>query len=288
MDTEHEVDPQLEKEARSMGWKPEAEYKGDPEKWVPAEDFVERGRQVMPILRENNKRLQRDLEATRSQLTSLQQAVEDSQASIKALKEHYTAQTQRAVEAAKRSLREELKTARDTGDTEAEFKIMDQLDEIRETERAEKAKPKEEPKKEEPKKDEVPSDVRNWYKERDDWFGKDKKKTKVISRIAEDLREEGSELEGVEFLDECERLMKIQLGEIEEEEEEPRTRRPVSKVESTPSRGAPRNGAKGFSNLPRDAQQACLDMQHDLVGPNKAFKTLDEWKKNYAQTYFED
>ena len=32
-----------EDEARNQGWKPKDEYEGDPTKWRPAKDFVERG-----------------------------------------------------------------------------------------------------------------------------------------------------------------------------------------------------------------------------------------------------
>ena len=36
------TDP-YESEAREQGWKPKEEYEGDPEKWRPAKEFVERG-----------------------------------------------------------------------------------------------------------------------------------------------------------------------------------------------------------------------------------------------------
>ena len=32
-----------ELEAREQGWKPQDEYEGDPNKWRPAKEFVERG-----------------------------------------------------------------------------------------------------------------------------------------------------------------------------------------------------------------------------------------------------
>ena len=40
--TTPDVDP-YESEAREQGWKPKEEYEGDPEKWRPAKEFVERG-----------------------------------------------------------------------------------------------------------------------------------------------------------------------------------------------------------------------------------------------------
>ena len=57
MDGEQTVAP-VEQEARTLGWVPAEEFKGDPNRWVDAETFVERGHTVMPILRKNNERLE--------------------------------------------------------------------------------------------------------------------------------------------------------------------------------------------------------------------------------------
>ena len=56
MDGEQAAAP-VEQEARTLGWVPAEEFKGDPNRWVDAETFVERGHTVMPILRKNNERL---------------------------------------------------------------------------------------------------------------------------------------------------------------------------------------------------------------------------------------
>lgn len=41
----------VETEAREMGWRPKEEFKGDPEKWRPADEFVQRGKEILPIVR---------------------------------------------------------------------------------------------------------------------------------------------------------------------------------------------------------------------------------------------
>ena len=51
-----QTDPAVETEARAMGWLPQDEYKGDPEKWRPADEFVSRGKQILPLVQENLKR----------------------------------------------------------------------------------------------------------------------------------------------------------------------------------------------------------------------------------------
>ena len=50
-----------EEKALEMGWVPQDKWTGDPDKWTDARSYVERGEQILPILRANNRRLQDDL-----------------------------------------------------------------------------------------------------------------------------------------------------------------------------------------------------------------------------------
>lgn len=60
-ETENVVDPQeVEQEARKMGWVEEELWKGDPDKWRPAEEFVERGKNIVPILRDRLEKMERN------------------------------------------------------------------------------------------------------------------------------------------------------------------------------------------------------------------------------------
>jgi len=52
-----------EERALKMGWVPEDQFKGDPNRWRPAEEFVERGEMMIPIL---NKKI-RNLEKRQSE-----------------------------------------------------------------------------------------------------------------------------------------------------------------------------------------------------------------------------
>lgn len=55
----------VETRARAMGWVDKDEFRGDPARWRPADEFVQRGENEMPLLRENLRR-------TTDQLTELQ------------------------------------------------------------------------------------------------------------------------------------------------------------------------------------------------------------------------
>lgn len=58
---EPEGNPELEKEARDMGWRPREEWRGDPDDWRDAEDFVRRGKEVLPIVSAENRKLRAEL-----------------------------------------------------------------------------------------------------------------------------------------------------------------------------------------------------------------------------------
>ena len=57
-----------EEEARSQGWRPKEEYEGDPEKWRPAKEFVERGELFGKI-----DSMGKELKETRKALKMLQE-----------------------------------------------------------------------------------------------------------------------------------------------------------------------------------------------------------------------
>lgn len=59
---QQQADPAIEREAREMGWVPQERFKGPPEAWKPADEFVKRGKEILPIVAEQNKRLRGEIE----------------------------------------------------------------------------------------------------------------------------------------------------------------------------------------------------------------------------------
>ena len=262
-----------------MGWVPEDQFKGNKDHWVDAEEFVERGRKVLPILIANNKRQARELLSRDQKIDTLAQQLTNATTAIEKLEKHYTEANKRAVQNAKDSLKAELKQAREDGDVDAEERILGEIGDIQHREREAAKEP--EKKTEAPKTPEIPDDMKQWYRE-NSWFGspkpEDMKKSKAIARIAEDMRDEGNELVGVEFMNEALRIYEEQVGEP--------TRQPTQKVETPSSRGGGRASSKSFASLPKEAKDACLADAEDLVGPGTRFKTLDDWMTKLAKTYY--
>ena len=52
---------EVEKEARLQGWVPKDEFRGKETDWIDADIFVQRGREINPILRKNNERITKEL-----------------------------------------------------------------------------------------------------------------------------------------------------------------------------------------------------------------------------------
>ena len=270
---EGEEQQEIEKEARALGWRPEAEFRGDKAHWVDAATFVEKGKFVVPILRENNKRLQQELKSRDLKINTLEETLTNATQALERLESHYTAANKRAVEVAKNQLKEELKEARATDDIEAEFKILDRLEELKDVVETEKPAPKQKTLEEN-----LSPEFKKWQAE-NTWFGEDKKKTKAILRIAEDLRDEGDKSQGADFFERC-------MEVLEQQEDVPQ--RPASKVENGSSRSSRSSGGKSFDSLPSDARQACMEDVDALVGPTKRFKTVEDWKKKYAEIYWSE
>lgn len=278
----------LEKEAREMGWRPQDQWKGDPEKWIPAEEFVERGRHVLPIVKASNTRLRGELLQRDQRIGTLQEQVENQNVVLEKLEKHYQTANKHAYERARADVKAEMRAAREAGDLDAELDAQDKLTTLDREFKESKEEPKGDKKPNgKDKKDgntQADPEMTQWYKD-NAWFGNEKdkddlKRTKKIVRIAEDLRDEGNELEGVEFMEECLRVLSEQEGET--------TPRHKSKVEGAPARGnaSSGRGSKSFESLPKDAKQACWDDVETLVGPNKRYKTKGEWEKKYAEIYY--
>lgn len=275
------------KEAREMGWTPQDKFKGDPEKWVDADEFVRRGEHLMPILRKTNNRLKGELASRDREIDKLREQTENMQATLDRLDSHYSAANKRAAEGAIAGLKAQLKQAREDQDIDKETELLDQIglaqNEVRRiTEEETKSKEKKpEGNKDNSNNTRVDPEMQAWQKE-NPWFGEDKKRTRQFNLIATDLREELNDSDNpdkytpVEFLEKCSELWDAHYGESGA----------TGKTDSS-SRAANgnRSGDKGWNSLPKEAKEACLADQETLVGEGKRYKTLDDWKKEYARIY---
>lgn len=287
--------PELSAEQRAsqLGWKSQEQFEGPADKWVPAEEFLERADHVMPIMRENNRRLQSELAAERQAREKLESALNDMRDSMEAMKEYQTAETERRVKEARGELLAQLKQAKTEGDVDLEVRLTSELSQVdadlrvaeESREAAEKAGKQE--KKPEPTPVQLPPDFVAW-KAQHDWYGKDFRKTSLANGIAAELRSDpaNSHLVGKAFFDLLDEHLTETFDKLYGAHQS------GGKVEGggsqRPSGGGSGGGGgkKSYASLPADARAVCDRQESRMVGPNRAFKDQAAWRSHYAAQYY--
>jgi hypothetical protein len=273
------VSEENEAKAKQMGWVPKEDFRGDESKWVDADEFVERGEQIMPILKKNNERLLAENNETKRQLEELRALHRNSQEAIDELKKFHSADTQRQVDKAKKELLAGIKQAKRDGDVDVEEDLRQELEELKGAEKGAQEKTAALPP---PPQPVVDPDFISWRGE-NDWFEKDMKRTALMMGIATEIRNDPANngLRGRAFYDKASREADAILNP---------SGRKTSKLEEGGSRGD--NGSAGpkgksFSDLPSEAREVCKRQTPKLVGEGRAFKTEKEWQAHYVEQYFQ-
>jgi len=70
---------ETEEKARRMGWVAEEEFRGDKDRWVSAERFVERGENELPIMRERMKKMDGTIVSLRGNITTMKKTFSEFQ-----------------------------------------------------------------------------------------------------------------------------------------------------------------------------------------------------------------
>lgn len=73
--TQFDAHEEAKAKAKLLNWVDKPDYKGNPEHWRDAEEFLDFGERLNPILRENNKRLEEQLRASNAQIATIQEEV---------------------------------------------------------------------------------------------------------------------------------------------------------------------------------------------------------------------
>lgn len=265
--TQTEPSP-VESEARLQGWVPKSEFRGNESDWIDAETFVQRGREINPILRKNNERIQKELDATKRQMEELKKATEEFK---KFQKEAYERKLQE-YEVEIQDLKALKKKAVSDGDGDLVVELDDRIDELK----AKKAEAKAEDKKEEDTSTSVDPEVQkateDWM-EANTWYKTDTKMQAAADAIAIQVRNENPFLIGKEFFEEVDKA----LAEVFPAEKLGKKVRPRSPVESSKPSSEGKGGKHSYDNLPADAKAAC----------DKFVKQKLMTRDEYVKMYFE-
>lgn len=257
----------LESEARLTGWLPKDEFTGDEAKWVDAETFVQRGKEIAPILRKNNERLMREL-------GKRDREIQEMQLTLKEFSEMYKKMSETAYQRALTEVKGQLRAARENGDHE----LIEQLEEQRDS------------LVEESKNIRVPGDkpapttnpqgqaiLTEWMGE-NKWYNSENNPDLYYAAegYATNLAKQRPDLVGKrEFLDEVTK----QVKKMYPDRFKNKNRETGSPAGGGSSAGSSRpNGKKVYSDLPADAKAACDRFVKSIPGYTR---------EQYVQQYFE-
>lgn len=246
---------EVEQKAIKMGWTPKDQFKGDPDKWRSAEEFVERGENMLPIVKAQVKRQEKEIAELKE--------------TMRQFGEYHTKTEQRAYERALNDLREQRAKAIAAGDG-AEFDRVDtEIEKLRKQLEQENTR---EVQHEDATKDPVYVEWKNQNK----WI-EDEELGEYATSIGQSLRDAGVKTTGRDFLDMVSAKMKLAFPE---KFKNPRRESAPSVEGGTP---APRRGGKSYADLPADAKAACDRMARNAYGDDK--KMMDQFKAEYVKNF---
>ncbi len=245
-DTDNDTDNGVEDQARSLGWKPKDEFRGDPSNWADAEQYVEFHSKNNGMLRSANEKVSKELAEVKRQLQTLDSSHRKIfELQIKKMREEYDSQ----ISFLKAQKREALRS----GEHEMAADLDDQIDNL---------------KSRGPELPDIPQNrpqldryglPPNWrsdptlseWADRNTWFAKDEDMTAWAGNIGQILRDQYPQMPIDELLNTVsERARKAFPHKFTSRRAGP---------ESATTGAAQASNAKSYGSLPRDAKQACDD-----------------------------
>lgn len=227
IDTPEAEAPDVEAQAREMGWRPLGEFKGDESNFIDAAEFVRRGKEFVPFLRANNAKLERE--------------VQDLKKTLKKFGEMHTKVEQRAYERAMQDLEARQAEAVEANDVQAVRQISKEMADLAQEVRTSA--------KSEPTDD---ADAFEEWKAENPWFEKDKALRGLAIAIAEEIKDD--------FPDPVKQRAEIAKrvkAEMPEKFTNPR------RVQAPAVEGVgqgPKTTGKSFADLPPEAKAFCDEL----------------------------
>jgi hypothetical protein len=236
VDASGDADEAVEAEALAMGWKPQSSYKGPADKFVTAAEYVERGKTIMPFLRKELVRRDKEIEGLKKAVaTSIQ---------------HISRADQRAYTRAKAELEAELAQYAEAGDKVNVKAVTDDLIALEKDKlQAPAAQADDEP---------------DWFvawKADNDWFGKDEAMSAATAAIANAAERDG--YTGKAMAGEVDKRLREKFPSFFAKAENPNRRQPAA-VEGGGT--AARRTGKTYSDLSPEAKAMCDSFVRDIKG----------------------
>ena len=256
-----EIEQEVLDKAAEMGWVPKEEWKGNPDVWRPADEYVARGEQILPIVK---KRLTEEIEAVKRELNT---AIKMRDKEFEKIKE----------ESYKKAKDEYDKKLQELSAKEFEAAQGNDFDEWQKIQgEKQKLKPPEEPK----VQNETP--VFTEWKKANDWYETDEDLTDLAYAKAGKLTQkmdkgEMDRLPEDEFYKEVERQVKAAMPH-----KFTNPNREKASVTEGSGHETPTGGKNSWNNVPASAKATFKRQAAEWERRGKKLDR-DEWVKTYFE-----
>ncbi len=262
----------VEVRARAMGWVPQDEFKGPPEKWKAADQFVQVADDNPRVLRERNEALAKRLEDLERKA---QEQERSYQANLKAIDRMSTVALQRqreqlvsAYDAAMRDAASSADVARFDQLTRDKAEQVARFDaQVREAVKVEPPAPQQD----------VPREVQEFV-QRNTWFSADQALNMAAQSIHMDLNRSQPGLTLAQNLSETERRVKMMFPE--KFGIRPQAAAQYGAVDPGGGRLPAQSGKKGVNELPADAKIQAERFVKQGLYKNVAEYAADYWSQD--------
>jgi hypothetical protein len=216
--------------AAKMGWVPKDQFKGDPDTWKPAEDFILAGRDIQ-------KGLASDLKTVRAQLDTIGR----TSASI----------VEQQVNDRLAKLRQAHAAAVEEGDQDTALKLAEDIGTL---------------KAQAPKPDgaRIEPEAEAFVRKHANWFNVDPLATELAVRVSSNLASKGANT--AEQLAEAEKAVRRHYPDLFGQANGGKA--PAGVHQPSSRSAGPSNRQKGFADMPKPAQDIAKDMVNRGVIPN--------------------
>jgi len=257
-----QIDLQVEERARLQGWVSQEEFRGDKERHITAQEFVERADHMMPILKCVNRKLETKLTERDKQLDETQKTLE-----------RVVSMQEKAIQDAYKQKKTEIEDKKIEAVENADTELYTKLDKQEKDLEAPPAK--EEP----PAQKTIPEGASKWVEENKAWFGVDKELTSLARFVGKELEDEGHPLNvpGKEYefgLEVSKRLETMRPDKFSNQNQN----NSEFDAGNVGGSGEQQTGKKGWGDLPQAAQQQCKVYEQNIPGFTR---------ETYVKDYFE-
>lgn len=245
-----QTDPTIEERARLYGWTPQSEFKGDPKKWIDAQEYVGRAETILPIANAAKHKLEREVLDLRKTVTDLNDF--HTKNAERAAKRH--AAELAAAKAAQRK-------AAETNDLEEFDAATNRIDALQAEAPEPVAKPNGKAAKVNP--DELPAFKE--FQKANSWYNDDIEMTAYANSISPIVANKGHTIEDAEFYAEIAKAVRKKFPQSFGGNGAQRPRVPaVEGTNGSGGRGGP--SKRSFEALPADAKAACIHFEKQIPG----------------------